>query len=290
MIGKISRDRVADQILDDLRSQILSGKLPHGTKLPAERDLAIQYGVSGPTIREATRALTAMGLVSARHGSGCYVTARSDTLVAMSLASVLQLENVGAADVLGVLDVLTVYAVELAVDRISDDEVLALRKAVEEFSVMVSEDEVVANVRNFLRLLVAASHNPLLISLCKFFVDLQLEISVELFRGEPATWKKSASMNPERRSIVEALARRDANAATKSVRAYHQAAIKMMGTASRNKKRNASNPAPSQLVSSLLENSVNDSPREARTGHYRLQRAPRERRRVETTGTSGSRR
>src|SRR5882672_5297494 len=141
MTGKISGGRVADQILDDLRGQILNGKLPHGTKLPAERDLAIQYGVSGPTIREATRALTAMGLVTARHGSGCYVTARSDTLVAMSLASVLQLENVGAPDVLGVLDVLTGHAVKLAEQRISDEEVRALRKAVEDLSVFVSEDK-----------------------------------------------------------------------------------------------------------------------------------------------------
>src|SRR5882762_6870816 len=112
MTGKISGGRVADQILDELRSQILSGKLRHGTKLPAERDLAIQYGVSGPTIREATRALTAMGLVTARHGSGSYVTARSDTLIAISIASVLQLENVGAPEVLGVMNVLVVYAVE----------------------------------------------------------------------------------------------------------------------------------------------------------------------------------
>src|SRR3982074_3700471 len=78
--AKIDRRRVADQILEDLRGQILSGALPHGTKLPAERELAVHYGVSGPTIREAMRVLTAMGLVDSRNGSGSTVNAQSDTL------------------------------------------------------------------------------------------------------------------------------------------------------------------------------------------------------------------
>jgi len=46
----IGRGRVADQILDDLRERILTGELPNGSRLPAERELAGQYGVSGATI------------------------------------------------------------------------------------------------------------------------------------------------------------------------------------------------------------------------------------------------
>ena len=254
MNGKILRGRVADQIFDDLRSQIFDGKLPHGARLPAERDLAIQYGVSGPTIREAIRALTAVGLVSARHGRGCFVSTRSDTLIAMSLASVLQLENVGTSDVFGVLDALMVHAVELAVHRISDEEVVALRNAVGELAVFVSEDKAVADIKNFPGLLVAASHNPLLISLCKFFIDVQVEISVELFGGVPENWKRIALLNPERLGIVESLARRDAGAAAKAVRAFHQSVIEFMETAPRSEKSYASNPVPSKLVLSLLEN------------------------------------
>src|SRR4051812_20039760 len=92
--AKIDRRRVADQILDDLRGQILSGALPHGTKLPAERELAAHYGVSGPTIREAMRVLTAMGLVDSRNGSGSTVNAQSDTLMSVSISSVMQFEKV----------------------------------------------------------------------------------------------------------------------------------------------------------------------------------------------------
>lgn len=63
--AKLYRGRVADQIVEDLRSQILSGALPDGTRLPSERELAAHYDVSG-RIREAVRVLAAMGLLNTR--------------------------------------------------------------------------------------------------------------------------------------------------------------------------------------------------------------------------------
>src|SRR6202163_1754931 len=109
--AKLYRGRVADQIVEDLRSQILSGALPDGARLPSERELAAHYDVSGPTIREAIRVLTAMGLLNTRNGSRTTVTADADTLLAMSISSVVQFEKMGAGDVLGLLGALNAYAV-----------------------------------------------------------------------------------------------------------------------------------------------------------------------------------
>ncbi|MDT7678555.1 MAG: GntR family transcriptional regulator, transcriptional repressor for pyruvate dehydrogenase complex, partial [Pseudonocardiales bacterium] len=99
--ANLHRGRVADQIVEDLRRQIVSGELPDGARLPSERELAAHYDVSAPTIREAIRVLTAIGLLSTRNGSRTTVTARSDTLLAMSIASVVQFEKMTAAEVLG---------------------------------------------------------------------------------------------------------------------------------------------------------------------------------------------
>src|SRR3982074_557517 len=97
------RGRVADQIFRDLRNQIVIGALPRGSKLPTERELAEKYRVSGPTVREAIRGLTAMGLADVRHGSGAYVTAATESLIAMSLGTVIQLQGLGATDVMSIL-------------------------------------------------------------------------------------------------------------------------------------------------------------------------------------------
>ena len=56
---------------------IEAGRYKPGQRLPSERDLAEEFGVSRPTIREAMLALEIRGMVKARHGSGIYVTQSS---------------------------------------------------------------------------------------------------------------------------------------------------------------------------------------------------------------------
>lgn len=59
---------------EELRSAILSGRLPSGARLPATRDLAQQYGLSRPTIVAAFDQLRSEGYVEGRVGSGTYVS------------------------------------------------------------------------------------------------------------------------------------------------------------------------------------------------------------------------
>src|ERR671914_2531464 len=61
------------QVVTHVRALIERGALRPGDRLPAERDLAVQIGVSRPTIRAGLRALAAIGVVRARHGSGTYI-------------------------------------------------------------------------------------------------------------------------------------------------------------------------------------------------------------------------
>jgi len=62
----------------ELRDRITSGQWPAGTPLPAQRDLAAEFGVSIMTLRQALQLLADDGLIAARHGSGTYVAARYD--------------------------------------------------------------------------------------------------------------------------------------------------------------------------------------------------------------------
>jgi GntR family transcriptional repressor for pyruvate dehydrogenase complex len=67
--GKLYR-RLADSIAE----RIIAGEYRLGERLPTERDLAEQFGVSRPTLREALIALEMQGMIEARHGMGIYVT------------------------------------------------------------------------------------------------------------------------------------------------------------------------------------------------------------------------
>ncbi len=72
-IQTIEPRRLYRQIADQLRGLLEHGEYPVGSKLPPERDLAVQLGVSRPSVREALIALEVEGLVEVRMGSGIYV-------------------------------------------------------------------------------------------------------------------------------------------------------------------------------------------------------------------------
>lgn len=68
-----SHDRLYQDLARSLLDELASGRYPVGSRLPAERDLALRYEVSRPTVREAIIALEVQGLVEVRVGSGAYV-------------------------------------------------------------------------------------------------------------------------------------------------------------------------------------------------------------------------
>lgn len=74
-IEAIEPQRLYRQISDQLRKLIVDGEFAVGSRLPSERDLAVQLGVSRPSLREALIALEVEGHIEVRMGSGIYVCA-----------------------------------------------------------------------------------------------------------------------------------------------------------------------------------------------------------------------
>jgi DNA-binding FadR family transcriptional regulator len=71
----VESQRLYRQIAEQLRSLTATGEFAPGARLPAERDLAKQLGVSRPSVREALIALEVEGVIDVRTGSGIYVRA-----------------------------------------------------------------------------------------------------------------------------------------------------------------------------------------------------------------------
>lgn len=69
-----SNDRLYQRIARRLFDQLNSGAFAVGDRLPAERELAVEYGASRPAVREALIALEVQGFIEVRLGSGAYVS------------------------------------------------------------------------------------------------------------------------------------------------------------------------------------------------------------------------
>ncbi len=247
------RTRVADQIFRDLKDQIVLGTLPSGTKLPAERQLALQYKVSGPTVREAIRALSLLGLVDVRHGSGAYVTTDTGALIAMSISTVIRLGKLGVADVLGLLGVLNRYAASLAAQNATSDDIARLEQALAKIDAISDTATFSSAVRDFHAAILAAGHNPLVEALCRFLVDLQISIALELVGEAPNDLQKVLEgVRTKRVELVAAIHSGKPEAAATAATNFHTGASQLIQALPQAREFRLSDPTLGNLMTDLI--------------------------------------
>ena len=93
----IGRKAVSELVVQRILDLIKKGQLKAGEKLPSERDLASLLEVSRPTVREALRALSILGVLEIRHGGGVFVTSldAAELLNPLDFFVSLNAENMG---------------------------------------------------------------------------------------------------------------------------------------------------------------------------------------------------
>jgi GntR family transcriptional repressor for pyruvate dehydrogenase complex len=87
------KERLYQEIVDQIQQRIVAGALKPGDQIPAERELAEQFGVSRTAVREAIKSLTEKGLIEVYVGRGTFVTELDPTHVVESLALLLRRER-----------------------------------------------------------------------------------------------------------------------------------------------------------------------------------------------------
>lgn len=90
---RVQTARAFEDIADQIREELAQGRLRPGDRLPAERELAVQFGVSRNTLREALRSLEIAGLISLRKGAlgGAFVNDTNDETVVTSIQDMFSL-------------------------------------------------------------------------------------------------------------------------------------------------------------------------------------------------------
>lgn len=252
----ISRGTAADRIADDLRSRIVAGEIPRGSKLPTERELCASYGVSAITLRAALRSLATMNLIEVRHGVGSFVTVATDDLVAEAMRSLIQLDHITATEILSVLGAMNGFAAELAAGRASDADIDRMDALLDDVENGTSIRAVTESLGEFLDALARASGNPLLVSLCRFLSGLQISLARELAGGSFGDWQRlTRHLAVQRREIVRAIRARDADAARGAAVAYHSSTSTMIASLP-GRSQTPSTARPSDFFSALLLDSA----------------------------------
>src|SRR5215813_7084968 len=131
---------LTEEVVDQIASEIVRGRLSPGSRLPTEQELMATFGVSRTVVREAISALRSEGLVVTRQGSGAYVAAdasrvpfRIDARDSESIADVLKVMELRLA--------VEVEAAALAAQRAGPQQVAGIGRALAEIERAIARGE-----------------------------------------------------------------------------------------------------------------------------------------------------
>jgi GntR family transcriptional repressor for pyruvate dehydrogenase complex len=203
-------------VVSHVRTLIERGALKPGDRLPAERDLATQIGVSRPTVRAGLRALAAMGVVQSRHGSGTYIPDGPPTLGSEPLSFLAALHGFTRDDMYEARCILEVGAAGLAAERATSDQLAALAEEVANlFASMEDPLGFLVHDINFHRTIAAASGNPIVATIVEMVSTLYYERRRQTAeRASDRDLRDAAEMH---RRIYQAIRSRDAEAARQAM-------------------------------------------------------------------------
>lgn len=122
-------ETLASRVSREIERLIVVGRFHLGGRLPAERQLADEFGVSRTVVREAVRSLMAKGLVEVRHGSGMMIRTPSAETVSQSMALFLRggQPELDYKKVMEVRRLLEVEIAGLAAERRTTEDLAAMQ-------------------------------------------------------------------------------------------------------------------------------------------------------------------
>ncbi len=206
-----ARRSVTDAAIHEVKQLIVTGRLAPGDRLPPEKDLAVQLGLSRSSLREAMRALTLLRVVDVRQGDGTYVSSlRPELLIGVLDSAVDLLQDRTLLEVSEVRRVLEPAATAMAAIRISEEDLLEARACLTAMEGLADPEQFVALDVEFHDRLVRASGNGTLAALVHSFSARTVRVRVwRLATGEGVTeWTRS-----QHEAIYRAVAAKDASLA-----------------------------------------------------------------------------
>jgi GntR family transcriptional repressor for pyruvate dehydrogenase complex len=220
MYSPIQSSKVFEQIAEQIEQRILNGELQSGDRLPTERELSEQFHASRTAVREAMKTLAQRGLVDMRPGRGTIVIDGTSQAMRLSMGLMMKVGQAGSSESLvEVREIIEPEIAGLAAVRATDEQIAAMREAVEIMDSKIHEaDAYIAADNDFHRALATGTQNILIVTLVDSIVDLLSEQRKLIFssNGAPERGQK------HHKRILDSVIRHDIKAAREAMRAHLQ--------------------------------------------------------------------
>jgi GntR family transcriptional repressor for pyruvate dehydrogenase complex len=205
--------KISDQIIEQIRNAILSGRFKPGDKVASEKELISDFGVSKATLREALRVLEGMGLVEIKKGiaGGVFIAEVDMKTTIHGIINFLHFRTVSIKDITMIRYLLEPPVVQIAASRIQPEDIVKLESMIVEHPAV--PDTIVSREIGFHRYLARMTENPILILVMDFIDNILDDIKFQLDPGAEFYHKVAKS----HQAILECLKRKDGVGARREI-------------------------------------------------------------------------
>lgn len=215
---KLRGERASDEIAAQIRAELAAGNLPVGTKLPAERLLAEQFGVSRNTLREALRSLEHAGLIRLHKGTngGAIVQDRSSEAIMSGLVDMYHLGGIKPEDLTEARIMYESIIIRLACAKASAADIEALNANIESAEEARQSSNFTQRIERhieFHRILARIAGNSIMVVVMNGVLDIMVRF---LHTVGPYD---NTFVTPSRRRFMKHFSARDADAAVAEMEA-----------------------------------------------------------------------
>jgi len=223
----LKRTDVTQLVVDRLRNLLEQRVLKPGSKLPPEPEMSKLLGISRPSLRQAYKALSILGVLRAVPGNGTYISDSTSKILSMPLTFLMLMKRISLDEIFEFRMMLEAGLASLAATRASGSEVRAMTSQIETMTANLDDDkkdEYLVAEYEFHNCIARAAHNSLLLEIISIVGGLLWETRKALVNVVPDRQKDLE----EHRAILAAISGRDPEAAADAMRCHLGSALELV--------------------------------------------------------------
>jgi len=212
--GGTGNGLMTEQVVNQVRLMIQHGKLRPGDRIPPERELARQFGISRASLRAGLRFLAAIGVLISRHGSGTFIADGPPSLDGEPLNMLAALHGFTTEKMFEARRLVEVAVAGLAAENATDEHLRRMADEVADtYAALDNPQEYLIHDFGFHRAVGVASGNPIMASIMEMISEVLYQRRCKTV-GRSRDLKESVEMHHK---IYQAIRSRDAEAARRAM-------------------------------------------------------------------------
>jgi GntR family transcriptional repressor for pyruvate dehydrogenase complex len=216
LFAPIKTSKISDEVYKQIVSLISNGQLKPGDKIPSERELSSEIGISRQSIREALNRAEVMGLIEVRQGEGSFILSSLEGLLKPPLTVIIEKEVERIFDFLEIRKLVEGWCAEKAALEATSEELEDMKEILDKMKIVASKDKQWEELDLELHLSIAkATHNIIAIHIMD-----ALKVNFSLFFKFTKSMPSSERLDvlwQHHHEIIDAIVRKNSRLAKQKV-------------------------------------------------------------------------